>query len=74
MIEVQLSEGDRVDAALRTFKRKVQRAGILAEVRRRRHYLKPSVAKQLKSAAGAPSRPHAQQGPASDLSSPRLRS
>jgi small subunit ribosomal protein S21 len=51
MIEVQLSEGDRVDAALRTFKRKVQRAGILAEVRRRRHYLKPSVAKQLKSAA-----------------------
>ncbi len=51
MIEIKLEEGDRIDWALKSFKRMVQRAGVLAEVRRRRHYVKPSVAKQLKSSA-----------------------
>ena len=51
MIEITLAEGDRVDWALKAFKRKVQRAGILTEVRRRRHYVKPSEARQLKSEA-----------------------
>ncbi len=51
MIEIRLEEGDRIDWALKSFKRMVQRAGVLAEVRRRRHYVKPSVAKQLKSDA-----------------------
>jgi small subunit ribosomal protein S21 len=49
MIEITLAETDRVDWALKAFKRKVQRAGILTEVRRRRHYVKPSEARQLKS-------------------------
>ena len=48
MIEVQLRETDRLDAALKLFKRKVQRAGILRELRRKRYYLKPSAARQLK--------------------------
>lgn len=51
MIEVHLEDGARVDWALKTFKRKVQRAGILADLRRRRHYLKPSEARHLKSKA-----------------------
>ncbi|HEU4642522.1 MAG TPA: 30S ribosomal protein S21 [Gemmatimonadaceae bacterium] len=51
MIEVKLDEGDRIDWALKTFKRKVLRAGILKDLRRRRHYLKPSEAKHLKSQA-----------------------
>jgi small subunit ribosomal protein S21 len=51
VIEIKLEEGDRIDWALKSFKRMVQRAGVLAEVRRRRHYVKPSVAKQLKSDA-----------------------
>lgn len=51
MIEIQLEEGDRIDWALKSFKRMVQRAGVLAEVRRRRHYVKPSEARQLKSEA-----------------------
>jgi len=51
MIEVQLSEDDRLDWALKQFKRRVQRAGILADLRRRRHYTKPSEARQIKSAA-----------------------
>jgi small subunit ribosomal protein S21 len=49
LIEITLDDGDRVDWALKAFKRKVQRAGILTEVRRRRHYVKPSEARQLKS-------------------------
>ena len=51
MIQITLDEGDRIDWALKSFKRKVQREGILAEVRRRRHYVKPSEARQLKSEA-----------------------
>ena len=51
MVEVLLGEGDRIEAALRVFKKKVQRAGVLQDLRRRRHYVKPSEARQLKSAA-----------------------
>jgi small subunit ribosomal protein S21 len=51
MIEVRLDEGDRIEFALKTFKKMVQRSGLLHELRRRRHYVKPSVARQLKSSA-----------------------
>lgn len=51
MIEVTLSEGDRVEHALKAFKRKVQKSGILKELRRRRYHLKPSTARRLKAAA-----------------------
>ena len=42
MIEIQLSDDDRLDWALKSFKKKVQKAGILADLRRKRHYTKPS--------------------------------
>ena len=51
MPEIHLDESDRIDWALKTFKRQMQKSGILREIRRRRHYVKPSVAKQLKSDA-----------------------
>jgi small subunit ribosomal protein S21 len=51
MIEVKLNEGDRLEWALKSFKRKVQRSGLLKDLRRRRHYVKPSAARQLKSVA-----------------------
>jgi len=51
MIEVTLDENDRIDWALKAFKRKVLKAGILKDLRRKRHYVKPSEARQLKSAA-----------------------
>ena len=51
MIEVKLDDGDRIDAALRSFKKKVQRSGLLKDLRRRRHYVKPSELRQLKAAA-----------------------
>jgi len=51
MIEVKLEEGDKNDWALKTFKKKVKKSGILKELRKRRHYVKPSEARALKSAA-----------------------
>ena len=51
MIEVVLDEADRLDWALKQFKRKVQKAGVLKDLRRKRHYEKPSVVRQRKAAA-----------------------
>ena len=51
MVEVQIAEGDRLDRALKVFKRKMQRSGILKDLRRKRHYVKPSEARALKAAA-----------------------
>ena len=51
MIEVTLDEGDRIEWALKAFKKKVQRSGLLKDLRRKRHYTKPSEARQLKAKA-----------------------
>jgi len=51
MTEVRLDEGDSVERALKLFRRKLQKAGLFKELRRRRHYVKPGAARLLKSAA-----------------------
>ena len=51
MAEVRLGEGDSVDRALKLFRRKLVKEGLFKELRRRRHYLKPSAAKSMKDAA-----------------------
>ena len=51
MPEIHLTETDRIDWVLKAFKRQMQKSGILRELRRRRHHVKPSEARQLKSAA-----------------------
>jgi len=48
---IELSETDRLDWAIKAFRRKVQRAGILLDLKKKRHYTKPSLAKRLKTAA-----------------------
>ena len=53
MAEIEIHEGDRFDAALRAFKRKVQKSGILRDLRQKRYYLKPSEARKAKEAAAA---------------------
>ena len=53
MIELTLDETDRIDWALKAFKRKVQKSGLLRELRRRKHYTKPREARQLKAKAAA---------------------
>ena len=51
MPEIILNETDRVDWALKAFKKKVTRSGVLKDLRRKRHHIKPSEARQLKAAA-----------------------
>jgi len=51
MPEIKLDETDRIDWALKAFKRQMQKSGVLRELRRRRHYVKPSEARQIKAKA-----------------------
>ena len=53
MPEIILTETDRLEWALKSFKKQVQKSGILQDLRRKRHYVKPSEARQLKAAAAA---------------------
>jgi small subunit ribosomal protein S21 len=48
MTKVIVKEGEPFEKALKRFKKKVEAAGILKEVRRREHYLKPSIRKKEK--------------------------
>ena len=61
MTEIVLSDTDRIDWALKTFKRQVQKSGILRELRRHRHHVKPSEARRLKSKAAQRARGKAAQ-------------
>ncbi len=51
MTEIILNDGDRLDWALKAFRRRVQKSGVLQELRKKRFYVKPSLAKRLKAAA-----------------------
>lgn len=51
MIRVHVRDGEPIERALKRFKRKVEQSGVLKEVRKREHYLKPSVKKKLKARA-----------------------
>ena len=51
MSEIKVQKGESLDSALRRFKRKKKKAGVLSEVRKREHYEKPSVKRKLKSEA-----------------------
>ncbi len=51
MSEVRIRDNESLDNALRRFKRKCQRSGVLSEARKREHYEKPSVRRKKKSEA-----------------------
>ncbi len=51
MSEVKVGKNESLDSALRRFKRSCQKAGVMAEARRREHYEKPSVKRKKKSEA-----------------------
>ena len=51
MSEVRIRENESLESALRRFKRQCARAGVLAEVRKREHYEKPSVKRKNKAEA-----------------------
>jgi small subunit ribosomal protein S21 len=48
---VKLKENETFDIALRRFKRSCEKAGVLAEVRRREHYEKPTTVRKRQAAA-----------------------
>jgi small subunit ribosomal protein S21 len=47
--EIRVGKDESLESALKRFKRQCQRSGVLAEVRRREHYEKPSVRRKLKA-------------------------
>lgn len=51
MSEIKVKENETIDSALKRFKRQCAKAGVLAEVRKREHYVKPSVRRKKKSEA-----------------------
>lgn len=51
MVEVRLKEGDSLEWALKAFRRKVLRSGILKDMKKKRFFVKPSEAKRIKAAA-----------------------
>lgn len=51
MAEIELNPGESIESALKRFKKKIQKAGILSEIKRRERYEKPSVRRKRKSEA-----------------------
>jgi small subunit ribosomal protein S21 len=51
LAEVQVGPGESIESALKRFKKKIQKAGILSEIKRRERYEKPSVKRKRKAEA-----------------------
>lgn len=51
MSEIKVGENETLENALRRFKKKCARSGVISEIKKREHYDKPSVKKKLKSEA-----------------------
>ena len=48
MSEIKVRDNESLESALKRFKRECAKAGVLAEVRKREHYEKPSVRRKKK--------------------------
>ena len=48
MIVVPVKEGENIERALKKFKRKSEKTGVIKEVRNRKQFDKPSVLKRIK--------------------------
>ncbi len=51
MSEVKIKDNESIDHALRRFKKECSKSGVLSEVKKRRHYEKPSIKRKKKSEA-----------------------
>lgn len=47
MIKVVIQDGESVDKALKRFKKKYEKSGVLKEFRRRQFFVKPSVERKM---------------------------
>ena len=50
-METVVRDDESLDQALRRFRRKCKKAGVMAEMKKREHYEKPSVRRKKKSEA-----------------------
>ncbi|HOV98739.1 MAG: 30S ribosomal protein S21 [Bacteroidetes bacterium] len=50
MVGIIIGENEPIDRAIKRFKKKYERSGILKEVKKRSFYVKPSVKKRMKLA------------------------
>ncbi|MFQ5541703.1 MAG: 30S ribosomal protein S21 [Candidatus Binatia bacterium] len=51
MTGVRIRDNESIESAIRRFKKTCEKAGILAELRKRQHYEKPSVKRKRKAIA-----------------------
>jgi len=51
MTQVVVGENESLESALKRFKRKVQKDGIIGDIRKKDEYVKPSVRRKKKSEA-----------------------
>lgn len=47
MVGIVVNENENIDRAIRRFKKKYERSGILKEVKKRSYFTKPSVKKRM---------------------------
>jgi small subunit ribosomal protein S21 len=47
LIKVVIQDGESIDKALKRFKKKYEKSGVLKEFRRRQFFVKPSVEKKM---------------------------
>ena len=51
MPSIRLRENEPFEAALRRFKKSIEKEGVLSEVKKREHYEKPSIKRKKKAIA-----------------------
>jgi len=51
MSGIKVGANETIDSALRRFKRETAKSGVMAEIKKRKHYEKPSVKRKKKSEA-----------------------
>ena len=51
MTQIVVGENESLESALKRFKRKVQKDGIIGDIRKKEEYVKPSVKRKKKSEA-----------------------
>lgn len=53
MAMIIVKEGERIDSALRRFRKAVDKSGVMADLRKREYFEKPSIKKKRKQAAAS---------------------
>ncbi len=51
MTFIKVKDGERIDSALRRFRKAVDKSGVMSDLRKHEHYEKPSVKRKRKQAA-----------------------